>query len=105
MLSRNSAKNFLSGLVVSAALLACAVYAAPVEVNTLSPEDIAALTNNTGFAEILNGGNITVINSTTTNSNGTEKQLYVIKAVVYEVGILTEVDENDNSSLSESHES
>lgn len=72
--------------------------AAPVESNTLSPADIAALTNNTQFADILNGrGDITIYNQTTTG-NGTEKQLYVIKAVVYEVGILTEVDENSTES-------
>lgn len=78
------------GIIVG---LFCCTYSAPVETNTLSSADIAALTNNTEFADILNGGDFTVYNQTTT-SNGTEKQLYVIKAVVYEVGILTEVDEN-----------
>jgi len=36
------------------------------------------------------------VNSNAT-SNGTQKDLYVIKAVVYEIGILTEVDENSTS--------
>lgn len=71
---------------------------APVETNTLSSADIAALANNTEFADILNGGDITIYNQTT-SGNGTEKQLYVIKAVVYEIGILTEIDENSTESF------
>lgn len=71
---------------------------APAESNKLSASDIASLTNSTGLADIIaNGGDFTVYNQTT-NSNGTEKQLYVIKAVVYEVGILTETDDNSTES-------
>lgn len=89
--------SVLCALFGTLALLFCTISAAPVETNTLSSADIAALTNNTDFADILSGGDFTIINQTT-SSNGTEKQLYVIKAVVYEVGILTEVNENSTES-------
>lgn len=92
--NNSSARCALLGAMV---LFCATVSAAPVETNTLSSSDIAALTNNTEFADILNGGDYTIYNRTTT-SNGTEKQLYVIKAVVYEVGILTEIDENSTES-------
>lgn len=94
MVSKISALAGITGLLLCTLAI---TWAAPVETNTLSPDDIAALTNNTEFADILNGGDITVYNRTTTG-NGTEKQLYVIKAVVYEVGILTEIDDNSTES-------
>lgn len=43
--------------------------------------------------------------NTTVHINGTTKDLYVIKAVVYEIGILTDSSDEDNStSLEETHE-
>lgn len=74
-------------------------HSAPVETSTLSPEDIEALANHTGLADFLaNAGDITIYNQTT-SGNGTEKQLYVIKAVVYEIGILTDIDDNSTESI------
>lgn len=92
-----SNKSSVLCTLIAGAVLFCCCTAAPVETNTLSSADIAALTNNTDFADILSGGDFTIYNETT-SSNGTEKQLYVIKAVVYEIGILTEVDGNSTES-------
>lgn len=94
---KSSTIHYLSFGVV--AVLLSSSHGAPTpESNKLSASDIATLTNSTGLADIIaNGGDFTVYNQTT-NSNGTEKQLYVIKAVVYEVGILTEIDDNSTES-------
>lgn len=53
---------------------------------------------------ITNGSSDEVIeNDNITISNGTHKDLYVIKAVVYEIGILTEVADGDNSTEDEDY--
>lgn len=82
---------------VTVLLCLSGIQAHPIQENTLSAADIAALTNNTELADIISNGDFTVFNETT-SSNGTDKQLYVIKAVVYEIGILTEVDDNSTES-------
>lgn len=91
----NSTKSV--ALVLSVLCWTAAVLVAhPIQENTLSAADIAALTNNTELADIISNGDFTVFNET--SSNDTDKQLYVIKAVVYEIGILTEVDDNSTES-------
>jgi len=52
--------------------------------------------SNGSSEEIIEPDNITVL-------NGTHKDLYVIKAVVYEIGILTEVADGDNSTDDEDY--
>jgi len=48
---------------------------------------------------VTNGSSEEIIeNDNVTSLNGTHKDLYVIKAVVYEIGILTEVADGDNST-------
>jgi len=48
---------------------------------------------------VTNGSSEEIIeNDNTTVLNGTHKDLYVIKAVVYEIGILTEVADGDNTT-------
>lgn len=46
---------------------------------------------------LIDGENYTILGSgeDTNSTNSTVKELYVIKAVVYEIGILTDVPENE----------
>ncbi|XP_037045245.1 uncharacterized protein LOC119080781 [Bradysia coprophila] len=51
---------------------------------------------------VTNGSSEEIIeNDNVTSLNGTHKDLYVIKAVVYEIGILTEVADGDNATEDE----
>lgn len=53
---------------------------------------------------VTNGSSEEIIeNDNVTSLNGTHKDLYVIKAVVYEIGILTEVADGDNTTEDEDY--
>lgn len=84
-------------------LVATTTNGLPIETNTLSPEDIIKLTNSSALADIFSGNYSTSSETEdTSNETKTHKEIFVIKAVVYEVGILTEVDDDDNSTLTDS---
>ncbi|XP_055325217.1 uncharacterized protein LOC129579296 [Sitodiplosis mosellana] len=79
----------LCGAIIVAIMLTfnCNIYAIPLS-ELINADQVP--TSSAESSESGSGENATV--------NGTKKDLYVIKAVVYEIGILTEADENATSS-------
>ncbi|CAD7004916.1 uncharacterized protein LOC101448739 [Ceratitis capitata] len=70
-------------------IIAALCFAGTIAMPLLDEEDVSTGFDNATLEELQ------------TNVNDTPKNLYVVKAVVYEIGILTEVDDNETSFESE----
>lgn len=96
LVPRMTSASKLCVLLAMATLCAISHGLPMIEKNTLSASDIIASLNNSELSDLFSG-NSTVFNTSMVPTNDSQKQMYVIKAVVYEIGILTEVDSNETS--------
>lgn len=96
LVPRMKSASKLCVLLAMATLFAISHGLPMIEKNTLSASDIIASLNNSELSDLFSG-NSTVFNTSMVPTNDSQKQMYVIKAVVYEIGILTEVDSNETS--------